>query len=71
MMNKANLEMFKMSKAQMNNVNGGRVVKCTWYNSQTGKSGAVYVAEVVKDETRESMTIRMNEGSDLDTSYIC
>lgn len=32
MMNKANLEMFKMSKAQMNNVNGGRVVKCTCSN---------------------------------------
>ena len=27
-MNKTNLEMFKMSKAQMNNVNGGRKIKC-------------------------------------------
>lgn len=70
-MNKTSLEMFKMSKAQMNNVNGGRVVKCSWYNYETGKSGTVYVAEVVKDESRESVTIRMNEKSDLDTSYIC
>ena len=70
-MHKTNLDAFKMSKAQMNDVNGGKVRKCTWYNYATGKSGTIYVAEEVKDESRESMTIRMNDNADLDVAYVC
>ena len=70
-MNKKKLEAFKIRKNQMNNVNGGKVRKCTWYYNATGKSGTIYVAEEVKDESRESMTIRMNDNADLDVAYVC
>jgi hypothetical protein len=68
---KKNLEMFKMNKSHMNNVNGGKVRKCTWYNYETGQSGTIYVAEKVKNESRQSMTVRMNENEDLNVAYIC
>ena len=35
-MNKTNLEMFKMSKTQMNNVNGGKKYKCTFLDTESG-----------------------------------
>ena len=37
-MNKTNLEIFKMSKAQMNNVNGGRMIKCNVLDIDSGYS---------------------------------
>ncbi len=58
-MNKTNLEMFKMSKAQMNNVNGGKTV-CYTYNRKTGESlthdkGNMDVAEAREEVIKKAI----------------
>ena len=50
-MNKTNLEMFKMSKAQMNNVNGGKQFICTLTDTDTGEEyPEVYESAVSQEE---------------------
>ena len=46
-MNKTNLEMFKMSKAQMNNVNGGRKIKCVVLDVESGRSKEIVMESAV------------------------
>jgi hypothetical protein len=37
-MKKVNLDAFKMSKAQMNDVNGGKQLKCVIYDPETNEA---------------------------------
>lgn len=50
-MSKTNLEMFKMSKAQMNNVNGGRKIKCRVLDTKTGQESEVVLESAVDVDT--------------------
>ena len=49
---KKNLEMFKMNKTQMNNVNGGQRIVCTLTDKETREEySRVYESAVSQEET--------------------
>jgi hypothetical protein len=46
-MNKTNLKIFKMSKAQMNNVSGGKKIKCVVLDVESGWSQEIVMDSAV------------------------
>jgi hypothetical protein len=67
-MDKTDLKMFKMSKAQMNNVVGGTIY-CFIYNRETGQSHtlqpAVNIEEMTPNEVANQLALEYGPGYNI------
>ncbi len=70
-MNKTNLEMFKMSKTQMNKVSGGEQFVCTLTDKSTGKEHTRVYESAVSQEDAVDILSDTYEWAFVTCHHVC